>query len=379
MPQQVLASLPFLASLANDRGLESRRILLRITTDHFISLHSHSARQIAQFEKAIERLMPRSDPATRLIVARKLARHPMTPPSVLEMILDMGGDGALHVLEFAPLPRERLLAAALGDEVRAGALARRADLDAELVAAVSVRPEPAVALALAGNPAAPLDASTLASLARRAERDRPLAAALLARPTAEIDPAALFLLANAEQRAAILATAQRAELGRPVGAAQSRPRDEAIARLERHALEREPDLFNEALSHALGCGRDLAERIAKEPSGEPLAVALAALGAPHDVAVRILVSGDLQSGAKYTRIGSLARLKHGLDPAAARRVMAALVGADEPRRERRRPVLDPTASATPSRAPAAGPSAPERATDAPRGPRGFGFADRKSG
>lgn len=369
-------SLPFLASLATDQSSEARRILLRITTDHFISLQNHSPRQVAQFEKAMERLVPKSDPPTRLIVARKLARHPAAPARVLEMIEDMGGEGGLHVLENAPLPRDRLLAAALGNEARACALARRGDLDHDMVAVLSVRPEPAVVLALAANPAAPLDPSALTTLTRRAEREKPLAEALLARAPSEIDPTSLFLLANSEQRAQILAAAQRAELGRPIGAPARRPPHDAIAKLEQHALEREPELFHEALARALGCGRDLAEQIAKEPSGEPLAVALAALGAPHDVAVRILVSGDLQSGAKYTRIGSLARLRDGLNPAAARRVMATLIGAGEPRRAQRQAVLDPTAPATPSRPAAA---LGERALTTPRNPRVFGVADRKSG
>jgi hypothetical protein len=145
-----------------------------------------------------------------------------------------------------------------------------------------------------------------------------------------------------------LAAAQRAELGRTGAAAMGH--EATIARLENHALEREPEMFNAVLAQALGCGRELADRIAKEPSGEPLAVALAALGAAQDVAVRILISGDLQSGAKYTRIGSLIRLKDGLNPAAARRVIAALMGPQRERRAQYQPVLDPAAAETPSRA-----------------------------
>lgn len=343
-------SLPFLASLEAAPSPESRRILLRIATDHFISLQNHSAQQIAQFEKTVERLIVKADPSTRLIIARKLASHPKTPPRALEIIETMGGEAALHILECAPLPRDRLLAAALGNESRACALAKRSDLDAALVATLSVRPELDVVLALAGNFAASIEPAAFAALARRAEQEKPLAAALLSRPSGEVDPASLFLLAGSEQRAAILTAAQRAALPRLGVAPHGREHNEAIARLEDHALEREPELFNDVLAQALRCGCDLAERIAREPSGEPLAVALAALGAAHDVTVRILISGDLQSGAKYARIGSLARLKDGLDPAAARRVIAALIGAPKERPRRHQPVLDPSASATPSRA-----------------------------
>jgi uncharacterized protein (DUF2336 family) len=377
MSDQSPASLPFLNSLAASENAESRRILLRITTDHFISRETHSAQQLAQFEKTLLRLLAKSDPATRLIVARKLARHPLAPARALAMIEEMGGEGGLYVLECAPLPRDRLLAAALGNEHRACALARRGDLDADLVATLSMRPEPEVVLALAENPAAPIDSPILTALARRAEREKALAEALLARPGEEADRATLFLLASSDQRALILAAAQRAELGRANAVANGRDQQAAIAELESHALEREPELFNHVLAQALGCGGDLAERIAKEPSGEPLAVALAALGAPQDVAVRILISGDLNSGARYTRIGSLIRLREGLNPAAARRVIAALIGAPRERRAQYQPVLDPQAAQTPSRAGAGRDLS--ASPEALRRQRAFAFAAQQGG
>ncbi|WP_158812646.1 DUF2336 domain-containing protein [Methylocapsa sp. S129] len=369
MLHQESTSLPFLASLRTADNAESRRILLRITTDHFISRQDHSIQQLAQFEKTMLRLIARADPFTRLIVARKLACHPMAPPRALEMLEEMGGEGALHLLECAPLSRDRLVAAASGNESRACALARRVDLDAELVATLSLRPEPGIALALAANAAAPLDAQACAALARRAERERPLADALLSRPPGGIDAASLFLLASSEQRAAILAAAQRAELARASVARQEPDRDEALARLERHALARQPELFINVLAQALGCSRDLAERIAREPSGEPLAVAVKALDAPQDSVVRILISGD------YVRIGSLIRLTDGLNPAAARRVIGALTGAREERGAHYQPVLDPHAHPSPSRV-ASGSSAPVAnvSANAARRQRAFAFA-----
>lgn len=369
MLHQEHASLPFLASLGNSENAESRRILLRITTDHFLSRQDHSHAQLAQFEKTMLRLIARADPATRLIVARKLAHHALAPQRVLETIEDMGGDAALYLLECASLPHDRLIAAASGNEARACALARRADLDSELISALSLRPEPEITLALAGNIAAPLDPRTCAALARRAEREAPLAAALLARPAGSIDPGALFLLASSERRASILAAAQRAELGRSSVARDDGNHAEAIARLERHALARQPELFVKALAQALGCGRDLAERIAREPSGEPLAVAVKALDARQDVAVRILISGD------YTRIGSLIRLVDGLSPPAARRIVDALIGAPRERRGHHEPVLDAHASPAPSRAaPASAEAAGASSVQASRHQRSFDVA-----
>jgi uncharacterized protein (DUF2336 family) len=341
------ASLPFIATLHAADNPESQRILLRITTDHFISRQDHSGQQLAQFEKTMLRLVAKTDPSTRLIVARKLAVHPSAPPSVLEAIEELGGAGSLHLLECATLPRERLVAATSGNESRACAVAKRADLDHELAAALSLRPEPSIILALAANAAAPLDAKTYAALAQRAEQDRPLADALLARPLVGLDSAALFLLASSEQRVAILAVAQRAELGRANATRREPDRDRLVVELEQHALGHRPELFISALAQALSCDHALAERIATDRSGEALAVALKALEAPHDLTVRILISGA------YSRIGSLIRLTDGLNPAAARRVIGALVGAQEARRAQYEPALDPKAAPAPSRVAAA--------------------------
>ena len=92
-------------------------------------------------------------------------------------------------------------------------------------------------------------------------------------------------------------------------------------------MERQSELFEADLAAALGCSSALAARIAGDPSGEPLAVALAAIRAPNDVCVRILTSRDMAEGPDYRRLGALARLQGALGVAAARTVIAAIVGA----------------------------------------------------
>jgi uncharacterized protein (DUF2336 family) len=287
------------------------------------------------------------DPATRLIVARKIAPRLATPPALFDAIIERGGEAALVVLERAvAISREHLIAAAAGDLIRACAVARRSDLDEELVGVLAARPAREIALALAGNPAAPLGREALAILAGRAERDEKLAQALLARSAAPLDLAALFLYATSSQRAAMLLAAQRAELAR--SSPTWRGVDDAAAKLERHALARQPALFLTTLAQALGCEADLAERIVAEPSGEALAVVLAALGAPEDATMRILVLGDAVS-LDYRRLGALTRLKDALNPAAARRIVSAMTGARVAQRAIAEPALDPTAAPAPSR------------------------------
>jgi uncharacterized protein (DUF2336 family) len=210
-------------------------------------------------------------------------------------------------------------------------VARRDDLDDELVWTIVRGNSTEARVALVENPRAPLSAEQLLKLARRARADsestgdRRLAEGLLARMPPRAEYAALFMEASSAQRTLILLAVQRAELGKPRGAPPPGASSEAIAKLERFALTGESELFLDALAETLGCSLSLAEKIAADHSGELLAVTLAAIGTPNDVSVRILTSSDLRDGADYRRIGALARLQDALSPSAAQRVIAAII------------------------------------------------------
>ena len=347
--------LPFLAALARSSLPADRLLWLRVATDYFLTRPFPTLAHGAEFAAALSEGLRRADDATRCAVARKLAPC-AEAADVLATIESLGGEAALVVLQsVAVLPRERLLAAAAGDNARARAVARRHDLDGELVGALADHDEIEVLIALARNRRAPIDSRLYAALARRAKQridgalDRRLAVALLQRGPVGLEQAALFLEADSSRRAEIMTAAQRATLGGPRTPVQRRDASQAIARLERFALDAEPERFAGALAEALECSLELAKRIAGDSSGEPLAVALAALGAPDDVAVRVLTSRDLQDGADYRRVGALARLKDALNPAAAALVVTAMIGDSARPRARRQTVLDASASATPSR------------------------------
>ena len=94
--------------------------------------------------------------------------------------------------------------------------------------------------------------------------------------------------------------------------------------LELTAVARQPARFVATLAEALDCDPGLAQRIVEDVSGEPLAVALAALGASNEVLVRVLTSNDLASGESYGRIRTLARLNNALDRNAATMIVAAM-------------------------------------------------------
>jgi uncharacterized protein (DUF2336 family) len=329
--QVPVGPLPFLGSLARSPRVEDRLLWLRVAVDYFVAGATPDAALSAEFEANFADCLAGADDENRLTVAKKLLSRGHAPPYLLTAIEALGGDAALFVLERAPgLPREKLLADAEESE-RANAIARRIDLDDELIWTIVRGPAPEARVALLENQRAPVSAEQYLRLARQAKADietagdRRLADALLARMPTRAEYAPLFMEASSAQRTLILLAVQRAELGKPRVAPPPGAPSEAIARLERYALTGEAELFVRALAETLGCPNGLAEKIAADRTGEPLAVTLAAIGAPNDVSVRILTSSDLRDGADYRRIGALARLQDALSSSAARRVVAAII------------------------------------------------------
>ena len=350
--------LPFLDALAVSPRPADRQLWLCVAADCLAGLPAGGPRRQAVLAAATAAL-GEADDATRSAFARRLAPFPAAADA-LAVVEAMGGEAALVALaEAVTLPRERLAAAVEGEAAQARAVARRGDIDSGLVARLVEREEIEVALALARNRHAPIDASRFATLARRAKTrveaagDRRLVDALLERTPAVIEQAALFFEADATHRGRIVAAAQRATLGRRDPAFDGGEAARVAQRLERNAMAGEWRQFEAQLAEAFGCPPPLAARIAGDASGEPLAVALAALYAPNDATVRILAARDLLDGGGYRRIAALARLKDALSPAAARLTMAALIGAPQPTPTRHRPQYDATAAATPSRPAAA--------------------------
>lgn len=308
------ADLPFLETLAHSPRSADRLLWLRVATDYFLTPQAEAHGRRPEFVAELCDGLKDADEATRCAVARKLGAC-AEAADILAALESLGGEAGLYVLRCATaLPRERLIAAAEGDNARARAVARRDDLDPELIRILAGHDEIEVLLALARNRRAPLDARAFAALARQARQriesalDRRLATALLERGPAGLEQAMLFLEADSSRRVAIMTAAQRAALGGWRAPTRLRKAAEAVGRLERFAL-----------------------------------------GAASDVTVRILTSRDLQDGGDYRRVGALARLKDALNPAAADLVLAAIIGDSARPLPRREPVLDPEAAETASR------------------------------
>ena len=241
--------LPFLGTLARSARIEDRLLWLRVAVDYFLSDTSPDAELRAEFETNFASCLAGADDESRLAVAKKLVSRGHAPPYLLAAIEALGGDAALFVLERAKgLPREKLLADA-EERGLASAVARRDDLDDELVWTIVRGNSTEAKVALVENPRAPLSAEQLLKLARRARADsestgdRRLAEGLLARMPPRAEYAALFMEASSAQRTLILLAVQRAELGKPRGAPPPGASSEAIAKLEQFALTGESELF----------------------------------------------------------------------------------------------------------------------------------------
>ena len=129
----------------------------------------------------------------------------------------------------------------------------------------------------------------------------------------------LFFASSSEDRRLILlnldaAAATSARLAAPASG-------EVIKQLENAALQRNTREFSRALGHALRIAHDLAERVARDPSGEPIVVAAKALGMKAAVLQRILLFVNPAVGQSVQRVYELADLYDELTREAAEHML----------------------------------------------------------
>jgi len=182
-----------------------------------------------------------------------------------------------------------------------------------LIDAVDAQTRGAVASRLSNYPAAP------AAILRRLGVAPPPAETQPAKSTHEPDLAEVFFAASSAERRLILTNLDTVAGGTPLRAPAS---SDVIARLESAALQHNEGEFCRTLERTLGVGRALAERITRDPSGEPIVVAAKALGLKAAVLQRILLFLNPQIGQSVERVYDLARLYDELSPASAERMLA---------------------------------------------------------
>lgn len=193
--------------------------------------------------------------------------------------------------------------------------AQYVELAGRLIEGVDAATRAVVAARLSGYPAAP--APILHALA--AAGAPPATTAPAAKP-AQPDLAELFFTANTEERRLILINL---DLVAEVAARRPAPRSsDAMQQLESAALQRNTQGFTHTLERALGISSALAERIARDYSGEPVVVAAKALGMEAAVLQRILLFLNPVVGQSVERVYDLARLFDEITRAGAERMVA---------------------------------------------------------
>lgn len=321
--------LPFLAKLAKSPRRADRALWLRIALD---ALGQTGAKVAvgSEFAQDFAAALADLDPTSQVNVVQRLCTLNNVPRVLWDVVLGLDGEPRRLALSRAGVVKRETLMSALSDPTLAPAVASRPDLDADMTdRIIEMRHYPSL-VALAGNFSMKLEPGQLLQLAELARSEGPgsaLGTALLARSPVCAQHAPLFLQAASPQRVQILLALQRLELGKTIVEPGAPSNLEALQQLEHFALEGSQAAFADMLGQWLECDEALAERIASDPHGEPLAAVLAALGAAGDVSVRILTARDLNDGAdKYRRLGSLIRLRDALSPTVARKVVAAMVG-----------------------------------------------------
>jgi uncharacterized protein (DUF2336 family) len=301
--------------------------LLRAVVDQFVGRPTHPVGDIRQFERLALGLIDIVEPESVALAARPLCFHPETPPAIFARLLEKGDACAALALEFtsAPSHADLIEIAKQGAPALACAIARRRDLDREIVEALAHRGDSETLRVLAANWSAHLDAASRRALVRAARDDLALARTLLDRDDAAVDPEPLFLAANGLERTGIVLSACRRALSE--GLTETRRADPVlVARLEAAAVSRDRDAMAAILSQYLECRKDRARAIVLDPHGEALALALAALGYDVDAATRIFLCADPQISHDTDRVRALVALLRSTPQRAAAQIIAAVAG-----------------------------------------------------
>jgi uncharacterized protein (DUF2336 family) len=302
--------------------------LLGAVVDQFVGRPAHPVGDVRQFEQLALGLIDIVDCDAAARILRPLALHPEAPQSIFDRLLAKGGACAALALQFSPtLARTALMAAARGAEpALACAAARRCDLGRDIVEALLQRGEAGTLRALAANSTLRLDMAARRVLAEAARDDLALARLLLDRDDFGGEADGLFLAATRPERAEIILNAcRRALLSGRIESAVAEP---ALA-TQLDAAARRGDRAGMAgiLAAALACREDRADALLADARGEPMALALAALGVDADAAARIFLNAAWAFADGTGRARPMSALVRAVPQRAALEIVAAITGA----------------------------------------------------
>ena len=263
-----------LMTLSRREGVDIRPTLLRVLTDLYVQSSAHTADEERQFVELTSRLIDQVDDATRAVVRGRLSVYPGTPVPIVRQL----------GLQPANSEQRVPLAPRIPEQPPAPAPARP-PTEAQLrMTALSMQPQDA----------------------------------------AEIS--GMFFAAAAAERALILHNLAEAPL-KPAARIPAARTARAIETLEMAAFATDIENFTLELGEALILPARIAAQVVGDPSGEPLACAMKALGMPSAVFQRVLLFLNPEFGSSVNQVYRLSRLYDGLSERSALIMLAAWRGA----------------------------------------------------
>lgn len=262
-------------SLSRREGIDIRPTLLRVLTDLYVQSAAHTREEEQQFVELTSRLIDEVDDATLAAVRARLSIYPHTPDAIarrlaLRSAADQRAPQAATIVSAAPAGSARPTRPSTEAEQRAAAL-----------------------------PMQPDDAAQINDMFfAAAPRERTLI---------------LHNLAEAPLRPAVRIPSPRAK--------------RAIETLHMAAYAQDAENFTYELGDALILATATAERVVRDPGGEPLACALKALGMRGAVFEQVLMFLDPERGNSVDWVYRLSRLYDRLEERTALIMLAAWRGA----------------------------------------------------
>jgi hypothetical protein len=321
-----LPNLDGLIALARQDGVDIRPTLVRVLTDLYVHKRGHSLDEEYRYTELVLWLLASVDVATRVAVARKLATYDEAPRLVVRRLARDTFEVAEPILtRSSRLASEDLLAIIKDFGPRyAAAIARRDNPDDTVReptepndAGAAPAPETPAARDEADAPVVD-DATTVAAEIRVVET-KPAAI------TKTVPLGDYFLDAGSSERRLLLANLEDGALT-PSEQAFAADSAEAVHALETAALARRPDDFIRCLERALRIPGHKARRIVHDATGEPLLVAVRALGMPSDTLLRILLFLNPVIGHSVERVFDLVNLFDRLSAEAALHLVSSWQG-----------------------------------------------------
>ena len=316
MKATAFPSLEGLDNLGRRNGVDIRPTLVRILTDLYVQKPLHTPEEEQHYTELLLRLIEAVDIPTRAIISGKLANYAGAPVKVMRCLARDVPEVAEPVLVNSPcLSRMELLEIIneFGPNY-ASMIAKRTVAGGSPSVTTAGRagmPDVIPAVAAAG---------THRGDAACASDDAPP----LAPSETDIRLGELFLVTSREERRVILsnldAGAGRGPLPPPLIAGAGG----VVRRLEAHAMAHDPEAFTLELAGGLGFSGEMARRVVGDSSGEPLLVAVKALGMPSDVLLRVLLFLNPAVGHSVDRVFDLVRLYEQITSEAAIRLVSSL-------------------------------------------------------